>query len=254
MILTGCVFAFEVCVRAGERKAFHSHNCTELIWVLQGSGNVVTSNQAQPYREGELIVYQPGAKHADRPAEDGLQFCIGIQGTAASCLPAGVWDCGEKPLQTLREIRQLLQEPDTRWKTLDMDILAGELCRRVRRDPAVQQPEMPEGVQDLCERARQKLDTHVNSAYSIDQLGSDVFISKGYLRKLFKERYGESPITYLLRKKLELAEEMLRMTDLPVKEIAAQIGIQNPYYFSTLFQRKKGVSPSSYRHSFRPKK
>ena len=77
--------------------------------------------------------------------------------------------------------------------------------------------------------------------------GEDVFISKGYLRKLFKERYGESPITHLLRKKLELAEEMLRMTDCPVKEIAEKVGIKNPYYFSALFRRKKGLSPAKYR-------
>ncbi len=247
MILTGCVFAFDVCVRCSDRKAFHSHNCTELIWILQGSGRVVSSDQARPYREGQLIVYQPGAEHADRPAEDGLQFCIGIQGAAAACLPAGVWDCPEEVRQTLQEIRRLIREPDSRWKTLDMDILAGELCRRVRRGSAVSQPDAPEGAEDLCERARRKLDSHVNSAYSIDQLGSDVFISKGYLRKLFKDRYGESPIAYLLRKKLELAEEMLKMTDLPVREIAVRVGIHNPYYFSTLFQRKKGVSPTGYR-------
>ena len=85
----------------------------------------------------------------------------------------------------------------------------------------------------------------MNSQYSIDQLSNDIFISKGYLHKLFKDRYGESPITYLLRNKLELAEDMLKMTDLPVKEIAARVGIRNQHYFSALFSRKKGSPPSN---------
>lgn len=247
MILTGCVFALDIGVRKVEHLDFHTHNCTELIWILQGKGYVVDQDRTLPYHEGQLIIYQPGSKHADKAACDGLQFCVGIQGTAAACLPAGVWNCGESVWQTVHEIRDLLQEPDSRWKSLDMDILAGELCRKIRHDSAVFQPKLPENAQDLCERARQKLDTHVNSQYSIDQLGNDIFISKGYLRKLFKDRYGESPITYLLRKKLELAEDMLKMTDLPVKEIAARVGIRNQYYFSALFSRKKGISPIKYR-------
>ena len=247
MTSVGCVFASDFYVRKRTHLHFHSHNCTELIWILHGSGHVVSREKAEPYHEGQLIVYQPGEKHADRPSGDGLQFCIGIQGAAASCLPAGVWNCGEKVWETIQAIRQLMQEPDSRWKTLDMDLLAGDLCRRIRRDPAVRQPELPKTARNICERARQILDTHVNSPYSIEQLENDIFISKSYLRKLFKERYGESPISYLMRKKLELAEEMLRMTDLPVQEVAAKVGIRNPYYFSALFRRKKGLSPTKYR-------
>ena len=247
MISTGCVFALDIAVRQVVNLRFHSHNCTELIFILRGKGQVVTREQEYSYRKGSLIVYQPGGKHADRASEDGLQFCIGAQGPLADCLPAGVWNCGDEVWGAVNDIRELLPQPDSKMKTMEMDILAGELCRRILHDPALRKIDLPKNETDLCERARQKLDTHVNSSYSIDQLGKDIFISKGYLRKLFKERYGESPVTYLLRKKLELAEEMLKMTDCPVKEIAAKVGIRNPYYFSALFRRKKGLTPTKYR-------
>lgn len=254
MTSTGCVFALDIAVRKVEHLKFHSHTCTELIFILQGKGQIVTRDKEYPYRKGALIVYQPGEKHADRASEDGLQFCIGTQGALADCLPVGVWDCGDAVWAAVDEIRGLLPQPDSRMKTLEMDILAGELCRRISRDPALRKIDLPENEADLCERARQKLDTHVNSPYSIDQLGKDIFISKGYLRKLFKERYGESPVTYLLRRKLELAEEMLKMTDCPVKEVAEKIGIRNPYYFSALFRRKKGLTPTKYRLAHRGRK
>lgn len=254
MTPTGCVFALDIAVRQVTHLRFHSHSCTELIFILNGNGHVVTPEKECPYRKSSLIIYQPGVKHADRASEDGLQFCIGAQGPLADCLPVGVWNCGDAVWATVNDIRELLPQPDSKMKAMEMDILAGELCRRISHDPAFRKIDPPESETDLCERARQKLDTHVNSTYSIDQLGEDVFISKGYLRKLFKERYGESPITYLLRKKLELAEEMLKMTDCPVQEVAAKVGIRNPYYFSTLFRRKKGLSPTKYRLIYRVKK
>lgn len=254
MTSTGCVFALDIAVRHVVDPKFHSHNCTELIFILKGKGHVVTSEKEWSYTKGALIVYQPGAKHADRATGDGLQFCIGAQGPLAACLPSGVWNCGDAVWSTVNDIRELLPEPDSRMKAMEMDILAGELCRRISRDPGLHKIDPPENGADLCERAREELDKHVNSSYSIDQLGEDIFISQGYLRKLFKERYGESPITYLLRRKLELAEEMLKMTDCPVKEIAAKVGIRNPYYFSALFRRKKGLSPAKYRLAFGVKK
>lgn len=57
------------------------------------------------------------------------------------------------------------------------------------------------------------------------------------------EKYGESPLNCLLRKKLDFADVLLYMTDLPIREIAARAGIDNPYCFSALFTRKKGISP-----------
>ena len=82
-------------------------------------------------------------------------------------------------------------------------------------------------------------------------MSAKVFVSKGYLRRLFKEKYGESPLTYLLRKKLDVAEELLKITDLPVQDIARKIGIDNPFYFSTLFARKKGISPANFRAEYK---
>ncbi|MGE9290587.1 MAG: helix-turn-helix domain-containing protein [Puniceicoccales bacterium] len=44
-----------------------------------------------------------------------------------------------------------------------------------------------------------------------------------------------------------MACELLTFTDLPVQEIAARVGLENPYYFSRLFKKRLGKSPSDYR-------
>jgi AraC-like DNA-binding protein len=52
---------------------------------------------------------------------------------------------------------------------------------------------------------------------------------------LFKQETGMPPIEYFLRLKMQKAGQLLSLTGLSVKEIAANVGISDPYYFSRLF-------------------
>ena len=55
------------------------------------------------------------------------------------------------------------------------------------------------------------------------------------------------PIEYFLRLKIQKATQLLSLTGLSIKEVAASIGISDPYYFSRLFKKMTGSSPSAYR-------
>ena len=62
--------------------------------------------------------------------------------------------------------------------------------------------------------------------------------------------FGLSPLRYLIRKRIEIAQEMLRDDrSLSVAEVARRCGFENPYYFARMFKRITGKTPSSYRHS-----
>ena len=56
-----------------------------------------------------------------------------------------------------------------------------------------------------------------------------------------------SPVNYLIELRLNRAKELLKYTPLPVNEIALSVGIANPYYFSRLFKKHTGTSPTEYR-------
>ena len=64
---------------------------------------------------------------------------------------------------------------------------------------------------------------------------------------MFRERFGEAPYAYLLRRRLETACLLLRSTALPVREIAFRLCFSDERYFATLFRQKTGLSPSQYR-------
>ena len=56
-----------------------------------------------------------------------------------------------------------------------------------------------------------------------------------------------TPYAYLLEKKLELAGQLLRDTNLSVREIAEKLSFADEYYFSNVFKKKMGVTPSLWR-------
>ena len=251
-----CTYAVDIAVTASAEPFYHCHNCTELIFVRSGKGFVYQNNKKCPYCENQIIVYQRGSLHADEAVNDGLQFCIGIDGVAAEYLPVGVWDCSPEIISVIDTLHRKVSEQSGKLRSLDMDIICGYLAMLLREQTPASSPDQPSQAtaeEDICEIAKRELDAHIDSPYSLDQLNSKVFVSKGYLRRIFKKKYGESPLTYLLHKKLDVAEELLKITDLPIQEVAKKVGIDNPFYFSTLFTRKKGISPAKFRAEHKKK-
>ena len=58
---------------------------------------------------------------------------------------------------------------------------------------------------------------------------------------------GISPIEYIQQFRIVKAAEQLLQTNQSIKEISAAVGIENPEYFSTLFKKKTGFTPTEYR-------
>lgn len=72
-----------------------------------------------------------------------------------------------------------------------------------------------------------------------------------YLIRLFKREVGLSPLRYINQKKIEKAQLLLLTADMPVKEIAYELGFFDLSYFIRLFKKKVGVTPQEYRASMR---
>jgi transcriptional regulator GlxA family with amidase domain len=64
---------------------------------------------------------------------------------------------------------------------------------------------------------------------------------------LFKRYYGTSPMAYFVELRMQRAKELLETTDMPIKEVAWKLGFDDPLYFSRIFKKVCGISPSSYR-------
>ena len=72
-------------------------------------------------------------------------------------------------------------------------------------------------------------------------------ISPYYFSKLFKEETGSNFVEYLTGLRMGRAKEMLKDDSLSMKEICAEIGYSDPNYFSRIFKKNVGLTPTEYR-------
>ena len=89
---------------------------------------------------------------------------------------------------------------------------------------------------------------------SLEEVAGAVHMSSCYFSLIFKQETGNSFVDYLTKVRIEKAKELLLVSDSRSYEISYQIGYNNPTYFSTLFKKYVGVSPTEFRsHSAKAK-
>ena len=94
------------------------------------------------------------------------------------------------------------------------------------------------------------LHLHYDKQITLDDIAREVRLDRSYICRLFKRETGCNIFTYLNKLKMNAAAALMRGGKEYVKEIAADVGIQDPFYFTRLFKKHFGVSPSDYRKTF----
>lgn len=84
---------------------------------------------------------------------------------------------------------------------------------------------------------------------TLDELALYCNVSKQQIIRYFKSTFGTTPINYILEYKISKAKEyMLFQSHLSVKEIALELGFDNQHYFSRIFKKITGETPSEYKY------
>lgn len=97
-------------------------------------------------------------------------------------------------------------------------------------------------------RARDHMDRHYTASIDLDELARVAGISKYHFARCFEATYGETPIRYLTRRRIERAQDLLRGANLTVTEICTAVGFASLGSFSARFSALVGESPVSYRN------
>ena len=90
-----------------------------------------------------------------------------------------------------------------------------------------------------------------NPLFGLYQLSEEISVSPAYFSTTFKKETGLSFVQYLTNVRLEKAKELLKNTDAKTYEIAEKTGFSEPNYFSFIFRKNIGMSPSQYRATHR---
>ncbi|MGL4238606.1 helix-turn-helix domain-containing protein [Tabrizicola sp.] len=86
---------------------------------------------------------------------------------------------------------------------------------------------------------------------SLDELAAEVQLSTFHFARMFKRTVGVPPRAYLTRLRLEKASDLLERTDLPVTEIAFEVGYSSNQVLARVFLKNRRISPSDYRRIVR---
>jgi len=86
--------------------------------------------------------------------------------------------------------------------------------------------------------------------WTLEDLVNTANMSRGNLIRIFRNATGQTPIEYLIGIRLQRATNFLRNSELPITEIAYQVGFNDSNYFSRLFRERMNASPREYRMKY----
>jgi AraC-like DNA-binding protein len=96
-------------------------------------------------------------------------------------------------------------------------------------------------------KARDLADRRFAEPLDLDALAAAAHLSKYHFSRCFAETYGETPIRYLTRRRIERAQDLLRSANLTITEVCMVVGFSSLGSFSSRFRELVGESPTQYR-------
>ncbi len=96
------------------------------------------------------------------------------------------------------------------------------------------------------------IENHLGDAVDLDSLARQAALSRFHFDRIFRALVGQSPMKYLLRRRLALSIDKLSNTSLRVLDIALHCGFNSHESFDRAFRREFGLTPSALRHGVAP--
>ncbi|MBP3966675.1 response regulator [Paenibacillus lignilyticus] len=156
---------------------------------------------------------------------------LNVQSTELESAESALWEALFEQ-ETIGEMRQLIE----------IHLLSA--CDRIREKRIGKVANLAERVRTIIEQK------YADGNLTVDAIGKEVYLTSTYVSLLFKQETGQTINEYLTQVRVERAKEMLRDHRYKFYDICYAIGYTDPSYFTKLFKKATGVTPSVYRESY----
>lgn len=140
-------------------------------------------------------------------------------------------------------VQRFLSASRTEWEMHSLaQLLLATLSDFFHRSRPVESA-MPAELQTMVQFVR----NHFHQKLSLEHIAEFAKRSPSAVGRLFRKHLGVTPVEFITRAKMELAQQLLSTSRLPVGEVGRRVGIDDPYYFSKLFRKTVGCTPLEHR-------
>lgn len=105
-------------------------------------------------------------------------------------------------------------------------------------------------IYDTAREIASYIERHYAQAITGEDIEEKFFLTFDHANRIFHKTMGCSIIKYRNIVRIQYAKAKMRATNMPVKEIAAEVGFENTHYFSRIFKKNEGLTPSEYKRKF----
>ena len=249
----------------------HTHEFVELVYILSGSVEHTVDDVSYSLSGGDILFMNCGCTHSFRSdkeysyvnilftpeliGEEVVTFsnAFSLFSLTAFNEMRGESEFGKvsfsgKERQEIESlIAEMLREYDARetyWENILISNLNKLIIKMLRK---TQLGLMQGELNDMWLELSEYIDRNLGERLTLSELAQKCFYNPSYFSRIFKERFGESLIEYLMKKRVEYAVMRLNETDDSVDEISRRVGFSDRNALYRAFSKYKKLSPSEYR-------
>ncbi|QLE98389.1 AraC family transcriptional regulator [Neptunomonas phycophila] len=235
----------------------NKHDDYLMIYCLDGEGKLTINNQTHTVKAGDIICLPKGVAHAYKASETTpwTIYWVHFSGDKSEdfidylainsnnyVFPLGIHSRLTSDFESLLECRQYSYN-------INAFVHTASLLRQILTHIAQLQPLAKQQAAhnfDL-ERVHSLMQARIHEQLELEALAETVSLSKFHFIKKYKELTGTTPINHFIHLKVERACHLLDVTTKSINEISFAVGYEDAYYFSRIFKKIMGISPSQYR-------
>lgn len=233
----------------------------ELLLVTGGKGSLTLSGKKHLVQEGLIFYLRAGLPHMiEMDEEEPICFYSVHFSYTSIGYEEGAWFIGKEherlPLPPMRILQNgyLVVDAFQRLTAAWSAKLPGyELLARARLQQLlyeiflqVKRQNQNHAVALKVEKVIQHMREHLTERLTLAELSDLVQLSTYYLTRAFKQATGYTVIEYFNKLKMDKAKELILDSDKKIKDVALELGFADEFYFSRVFKRTKGISPSEF--------
>lgn len=229
----------------------------QLLYIAAGQGHFFINGQERVVSAGNIIVYLPGQPQEYVYFKDDKTDVYWVHFTGSDVekiidyynirLSENIIYIGTSPdYQWLfGQIIQEMQLCRPRFEEL-ISLLLRNIFILISRN-LIKANRADNSLENEVELAMHYFRENYRSEINVEDYALSRGMSASNFYRVFKQISGSTPLQYILKLRLSNAQNLLENSNLSIAEIASAVGYENPLYFSRLFHKHIGVSPSEYR-------